>query len=189
MSAAEVARAVRAEEAAKLVPPQDRVRRKLFLDLEDTVITPVVNGWLNTQVINKAKVREFIEEFQPHDVNIFSFAIWNEHELRGFNHGTRPMLEQALGVQFSAVPTVDGEIIPACCKVMNLAPETVDFQEMSNFWGKHEAFRLNMRHIFRHSNLFSGQIQVVLLDDAVFNEHFDWPDLHVSGRIINIDTL
>lgn len=177
------------EHAVAKTSVQDRAQRKLFLDLEDTVITPVVEGWLKTEVINVPKVREFIEEFKPHDVNIFSFAIWNARELAQFNSGPRKCLEDALGVHFNMVPTVDDHILPACCKVMKLAVSTVDFQEMSNFWGKHESFRLNMRHLFSRARAFGNFIDVVLLDDAVFNERFIWPDIQVSGRIINIDTL
>lgn len=163
--------------------------RHLFLDLEDTVITPVLNGWFNTHVINVEKVKAFIDEFKPDQVHLFSFAIWNEFERNAFNLGTRPMLEKCLGVTLQGIPTVDTEIIPAACKVMGLSADTVDFQEMSNFWGKHEAFRLNMRNMFKNVLQHDVQVEVVLLDDAVINEEFSWPDLGVRGRIINIDTM
>lgn len=78
------------------------------------------------------------------------------------------MLEKSLGIVLGNIPTVDDDIIPACCSVMGLSKDTVDFCEMSNFWGKHEAFRLNTRHMFKHD----VDTEVVLLDDAVFNEHF-----------------
>lgn len=162
----------------------DPCKRVLFLDLEDTVITPVMNGWFNTQMINVQKVRDFIATFKPDQVHIFSFAIWNEFERNAFNLGTRPRLEEVLGVKFSAVPTVDGEIKSAACKVLGINPDVVTFTEMSDFWGKHEAFRLNIRHIFKNNK---NAVQVVLLDDAVFNEEFNWPDLNVKGHIINID--
>lgn len=158
--------------------------KHLFLDLEDTVITPVLDGWFNTHVINVQKVKNFIKSFSPDQVHIFSFAVWNEFERNAFNMGTRPMLEKTLGVQFSSVPTVDGEILPTACKVMGISRDAVEFSDMSEFWGKHESFRLNMRHLFRSNK---NPVEVVLLDDAVFNEEFFWPDLNVRGRIINID--
>lgn len=158
--------------------------RHLWLDLEDTVITPVLDGWFNTHVINVQKVKDFISDFRPDQVHIFSFAVWNEFERNAFNMGTRPMLEKALGVKFSSVPTVDDEILPIACKVMGISKDAVKFSDMSEFWGKHESFRLNMRHLFRANK---NQVEVVLLDDAVFNEEFFWPDLNVKGRIINID--
>lgn len=161
-------------------------KRHLFLDLEDTIITPVTEGWFNTHLTNVNKIRAVMEKFQPDFMHVFSFAVWNERELHQFNIDCRPRIERALGMKFSAVPTVDDEIIPACCKVLNLAPSTVDFQEASNFWGKHEAFRLNMRHTFKSGH---SPVEVMLLDDAVFNEEFFWPDLQVTGRILNIDEL
>lgn len=162
------------------------VLRHLFLDLEDTVITPVVDGWFNTHPINAEKIKAFIAKFQPHFIHIFSFAIWNQEELKRFNLGTRPMIEQALGVSLSHVPTVDDEILPACISVAKLHHACVTFSDMSDFWGKHEAFRLNMRHMFK-----SGQVkvEVALLDDMVYNEAFEWPDLKVKGHILNIDQL
>ena len=165
------------------------MNKHLWLDLEDTAITPVVHGWLNTRVMNVKKIKSFIAEFKPNAVHIFSFAIWNEFERNAFNLGTRPTLEDALGVKFSTVPTVDDDIIPVATRMMNMGDGSVDFQEMSNFWGKHETFRLNMRHLFKNSHAHNTDIEVVLLDDAVFNEEFYWPDLRVRGRIINIDQM
>lgn len=160
--------------------------RHLFLDLESTIITPVLDGWFNTHLINLEKIKAFINEFQPHLIHIFSFAIWNEEELKRFNLGTRPMIEQALGRQLSYVPTVDGEILPACTAVAKLHNSCITFADMSDFWGKHEAFRLNMRHMFKSGQ---AEVEVALLDDMVYNESFVWPDLKVRGRILNIDQL
>lgn len=156
--------------------------RELWLDLEDTIITPVLNGWLNTQLINTEKIRQIQQEFRPDSIHIFSFAIWDQFQLRAFDHGTRPMLEDFLGVKLGVVPTVDDDIIPACCKVMNLAPSTVDFQEMSNFWVKQESFRLFLRAKPR-------KVEVLFLDDVVTDETFAFPSLGISGKILNIDMI
>jgi hypothetical protein len=166
-----------------------KLRKHLFLDLEDTVITPVMDGWFNTHMINVAKVRKFIAEFKPDAVHLFSFAIWNQEELKRFNLGTRPMLENSLGIKLSGVPTVDDEIIPVCCRVKGIDPGRVNFSDMSDFWGKHDAFRLNMMHMFKNTHEHDTDVEVVLLDDAVMNETFEWPDLRVKGRILNIDTM
>lgn len=171
------------EEAAEALAPTTVLKKHLFLDLEDTIITPVLNGWFNTHLINVQKVRSVIQDFAPDEVHVFSFAIWNQFELNAFNLGTREMIERSLGIKFTSVPTVDDVIIPACCAVHGLQP--VDFQEMSNFWGKHEAFRLSMRHLFANT----AGVEVMLLDDVVLNETFEWPDLKIKGRIVNIDKL
>lgn len=163
--------------------------RHLFLDLEDTVITPVMEGWFNTHMINVEKVKAFIAEWKPTSVHLFSFAIWDVAQRDRFNLGTRPMLEKSLGITLSLVPTVDEDIIPICCKVMKLGPESVDFQEMSNFWGKQMTFKLCMQNMFSQTHRHNIDTEVVLLDDVVFNEHFQWPDMRVAGRILNIDQL
>lgn len=155
---------------------------ELWLDLEDTIITPVMRGWMNTQIINAEKIKLCMSDFAPTSVNIFSFAIWDQFQLKSFNMGTRPMLEDFLGMKLEIVPTVNDDIIPACCKVMNLSPTTVDFQEMSDFWGKQEAFRLFMR-----SRKFETETSVVFLDDVVEEENFAFPNLKLSGMILNID--
>lgn len=165
------------------------IRRHLFLDLEDTVITPVLEGWFNVQLINVDKIRRIIAEWQPDFVHIFSFAIWNRRELELFNMDVRPRLESALGVKISSAPTVDDEILPACCRVMGISQDRVDFSEMSAFWSKHEAFRLNMRHVFKTTAQHDIFTEVMFLDDMVFNETFDWPDLQIRGSIFNINQL
>lgn len=165
------------------------VRKHLWLDLEDTVITPVLEGWWKTELINIAVVRDVIAEFKPDFLHIFSFAIWNETERAQFNAAVRPHLEAALGMEFTTVPTVDDDILPVCCKIMGLTASTVDFQEMSNFWGKHESFRLFMRSVHANTAKHGVSAEVMLLDDAVFNETFEWPDLQLRGAILNIDKL
>lgn len=157
----------------------------LYLDLEDTIIAPVMDGWPQTLTINEDKVRQYIDTYRPDYVHIFSFAIWNAWELKAFNMFTRQQVERTFGVTLVHVPTVDDDIIPACCKEMGLHRSTVDFQEMSNFWGKQGAFKLYIRHHFKSGT----PVEVRLLDDVVYNENFNWPDTNVTGQIVNVDQL
>jgi hypothetical protein len=167
-----------------------QTHRSLWLDLEDTIITPVVSGWWNTDLINLQKIRAVIDEFKPSSINLFSFAIWNHDELNKFNQATRPMIEQALGTHIAHTPTVDDDIIPACCRALGINPGSVDFSEASDFWSKHQSFRLFCLDHFNNTwKNQSIETEVIFLDDAVFNESFEWPDLHVKGRILNINTL
>ena len=164
--------------------------RHLFLDLEDTVIAPVMNGWFNTHLVNTQKVKSIIADWKPDQVHLFSFAVWNKEEHKRFVMGTQERLERALGIKFDSTWTVDDDIIPMCCGIMGLASCGVDFSEMSNFWSKHQAFRLCMMHKFKTScKTWQHENEVLLLDDAVFNETFHWPDLHVRGTVANIDNL
>jgi len=100
--------------------------------------------------------------------------------------GTQSMIESALGVPLFNVPTVDDDIIRLCEREMNLGMGCMNFSDMSDFWGKAGAFRLNMRQMWKSG---STPVEVVLLDDAVYNEFFEWPDIQVKGRILNIDQM
>lgn len=162
-------------------------RRLLFLDLEDTVITPVVDGWRNAELINVNKIKQVIRQFEPDDVNLFSFALHDSTELQKFNMHCRPMIEAAIG-PLSLTPTVDDHILPCCCKVTGIHPDRIDFSDMSAFWSKHQAFRLWLRANLHWLSRGFGS-EVLFLDDAVFNEQFSWPDDKISGWIVNVDTL
>jgi hypothetical protein len=165
-------------------------RTHLFLDLEDTIIEPVTDGWHNTRLKNVEKVRRVISEVKPHQIHIFSFAIWDLRQLGLFETSlTRKMIEDALSIRLASIPTVDDDIIPVCTNVRKIACETVDFQEMSAFWGKEGAFRLNCLHVFKNAKEDGNEIEAILLDDDVRNENIEFPDLNLRIRLINIDTL
>lgn len=162
--------------------------RHLYLDLEDTVITPVVEGWHNLELINIEKVRALMAQWQPHYLHLFSFAVWNKQELALFNEHARPQLEKELGMRLNTAATVDDDILPACCAVRMMSPSKVDFSEMSAFWGKHDAFRLFVQHRFCRGTR-EVPVEVALLDDAVMDERFEWPRWKLRGELINIDDL
>lgn len=166
------------------------MRRILALDLEDTVVTPIVNGWHNFDIINLTKVRDVLRSFDPHSVIIFSFAIWDQHQRRLFETYCRPHLERELGVTFDLVLTVDDDIIPACCRLLGMEPTSVDFQEMSAFWGKQGSFRLWARHHATNCQQLSNlPVHLLLLDDVVYNERIVWSDLRAIVEQRNIDQL
>lgn len=167
------------------------MRREIFLDIEDTICTPIIEGWHRFELINLDKIREVLTGFEPHSVSIFSFAIWDKHQLGLFNQHCRPHLEQALGVTFNLVPTTDDDVIPACCRQMGISRSTVDFQEMASFWGKQGAFRLFCREHAKRLRQFSPStsLHLLLLDDAVYNERLIWSDLQTIVEQRNIDQL
>lgn len=163
--------------------------RHLFLDLEDTVVEPVNRGWHLTELVNTERVRGFIEDWQPTAVHLFSFALHNVHELSGFNQGTRPMLEAALGVKICMTPTVDEDILPACCRLQGLSPQLTTFTEMVEFWGKQTAFKMFIRQrmlkLFPRDS-FDQPLHLALLDDAVFDEEVSWPNENIHLSIKNV---
>jgi hypothetical protein len=165
-------------------------QRHLFLDLEDTVIEPIpdAQAWSRTRIINEEKIRRFIEEFQPAGVHIFSFAIWNEHERKNFNRWLRLPLEIALKRELRLVLRVDEDIIPNAVSVRCPGMMGVSFSEMSNYWGKEETFRYNIRELAR--TIWKGiPIDAVLIDDCVVTEEWELPALQLKGRTINIEEL
>ncbi len=164
--------------------------RHLYLDLEDTLIEPVVNGWPNVNLIPHkiAEVRKFIEAWKPQHVHIFSFAVWNESEHMRFCLYQKERLEQVLGVKFTTVPTVDDDIIPQACRVLSIDPGMVNFSDASDFWGKGESFRLFMKSTWHDLEKQGRGVEVILIDDAVTNEVFQFPDLHIKGQLLNIDS-
>lgn len=163
--------------------------KQLWLDLEDTIITPVVDGWWKTEIINLDKILKVIRAFEPDVINLFSFAIWNQEQLRLFNEGTLWMIERVLNRTIDLKPTVDDDIIPAVCNIMGISPQLVDFSEMSAFWGKQDAFKHFIRSRFKNITKHDRKLDVILLDDMVFHEEFNWPTLGIQGRIININEI
>ena len=162
--------------------------KHLFLDLENTIITPAMNGWHHTELINVEKIKNIISDFKPDHVHVFSFAIWNKIQLHEFNASTRSMIEKALGVKLENVPTVNDDIIPACCSIRKIHSDRVTFSDASEFWCKHESFRLFTRFTFKNAwPAWESQTHVMLLDDMVFNEKFEWADMRITGEIKNID--
>lgn len=154
-------------------------------------MTPIVSGWGSFDIINLDKIRGVLASFEPHSVSIFSFAIWDQHQRSLFDRHCRPHLETALGVTFNLVLTVDDDITPTCCRLMGISPGTVDFNELSAFWGKQGAFRLWARaHVTvlrrHHPDL---RHHLLLLDDVVYNERVEWPDLQATVEQRNIDQL
>lgn len=148
-----------------------------------------MNGWLNTTLINIPVVKQIINHFDPHDIRIFSFAIWDQHDLRGFDADLKGQLETTLGLKIIRTPTVSDDILPDCCAEMGIDFSTVDFSDVSDFWSKHQSFRLWLRHQSEMRNKNSPLLEVLFLDDEVFDEDFFWPTMNIRGRIRDICNL
>lgn len=161
------------------------MKNKLFLDLEDTIITPVVEGWHNTELINIEKINKFISENEIESISLFSFAVWNQEELALFKQHTLPLIEDAIGQKIWRMPTVDDDIIPSCCTQKGVHPSRVDFSEMSNFWSKDLAFILCMKEWFKKSR----DIRCILLDDMVEDQALHFPRNNLHLTLLNIDNM
>lgn len=160
--------------------------RHLFLDLEDTVVEPVTHGWESPKLINVDKVRTFIAQVNPSAVHIFSFAVATPDDVAQFEKHIKPVLEADLGVAITHCPTLFGHIIPACCAIKHLAKDKVTLEDVCDFWGKQGTFKLYAQNMFKDSSV---PVEVVLLDDAVVDEDFNFPSLGISGWVRNVDFL
>lgn len=157
--------------------------KHLFLDLEDTVITPVVNGWDNTELINRELIKQIVEAFKPDFVHIFSFALHNKHEVEEFKLWVRPSLEAILGMPICVTPDMDEMIEPAVARSLNWHRDTVDFQDIVNL-GKQLTFRLYVEDMFKNSS--KTPIEVMLVDDTVVDETWEWPDRNIKGTFVRV---
>ncbi len=158
----------------------------LFLDLECTCITPIVNAWYDFEVINAGSIKTVIERFQPDRVDIFSFAVHNDLELGKFNQYCRPTLEKVLDVKIGTVPTIDREIINACCAQKSLSPSKTTFHDICDFWGKDLAFQLYIQERFKKNR---EEMEFIFLDDAVKNSFFQLFQPSIKAYTLNIDDL
>ncbi len=161
------------------------MQKKLFIDLENTLISPVVDSWLSSEVINIEKIKDFISQHEIESVNIFSFAIWNEQERNLFKNHLLFDIEEGLGQKILHIPTVDNEIIPACCKQKKMNRENVNFINLTQFWSKDLAFILCMKEWFKNSQ----DLNCILLDDMVENQNMNILKNNLNLSIFNIDEI
>lgn len=164
----------------------------LFLDLEDTLITPVFDGWGNCELINIEKIKNIIEKENPDTINVFSFAIHTKEDKKEFEEICKPMIEKVYGIKISHYPTVS-EIIDVCSLVSsknNKMKKSVSFQELRRFWGKSGAFKIYVKGKFKSRfGPTTHPQEFILLDDDVENESFSYDDHLIAGKLINIDKI
>lgn len=162
-------------------------KRVAFIDLEDTVIAPVLQGWPAAEPIALANtVRQFLEVWEPDEVRVFSFAIHSEEDLKGFESHVQPWLERLLGFKIAQRPQTIQDIIEEVSKMRRLHPSKVGFSDLVDFLGKGGAFKECMRSEGRKND---GDLEVVLLDDCVEDETFEFPAVGVVGRLVNVERL
>lgn len=158
----------------------------LFLDLEDTIITPAFEGWHLCELINVDKINAFIKHHNIELINIFSFAIHNQREKELFIKHNRAMIENALGMPLFEIPTMDDQIIPHCCKQKGIHITTLDFADVVSFWSKDISFILFLKEKYKNNQ---HPHEIFFLDDAIDDMNFSFPKLNFTAQCFNIDTL
>ena len=160
--------------------------KTLFLDLEDTIITPVVNGWFSADLMNVGKIKSFIEREGIEDFMIFSFAIWNDKDLEDFNRICRPMIEKSLGVNFGFIPTLEKDILDSCCKQKGISSSEISTMEVRDFWGKDLSFVLCAKDWFSKNE---SHHTVILLDDMVQTMSVTFKKENLTVQLFNIEDV
>lgn len=130
----------------------------LYLDLEDTIIPPALDGFANLPLINVDKVKYVIEKYKPDYLHIFSFAIYNEHDYKSFAYHLQGRIQDAVGMPVTHVTTVD-QIVE---KVFGSLVNRVDVLRC----GKTEVFRTCMLDALITGARDPDDL-VILLDDSV----------------------
>lgn len=156
----------------------------LFLDLEDTIVTPLLNGWANFNLVNVDLIKTWMSVINPDHVHIFSFAIHGDFDKKAFDTFVRPAVENVIGRSLEMVPTVDDDIIPTIARRMRLVPETVTLSNVNEFWGKDFAFQLFANATFPAKD---GEfVKAFLLDDTTeFSTHV-FPKNQLQVEMIKI---
>lgn len=140
--------------------------KHLYLDLEDTVITPVTAGWLTGEIITAhiATVRKLCQWADR--VSIFSFAVGSASDRDGFRE-IQKWLEDAIGCDIAHVPTCDEiQAVIATHKKFAHGPGFFDFDDMCCFYGKEGAFDLWIKKRWLDGAYADGD-QIMLLDDTI----------------------
>jgi hypothetical protein len=151
------------------------MKQILFLDLEETII----RSWDKPFLINVDKIYAFIMDHQFDSVNIFSYAIYGQDDVKTFNsYAYRDVIEDYLGVKIELVPTCE-EIYRSYCNVMKRV--ALDGDSVHDFCTKEIGFHYYCRDKFENA-------YCVLLDDTVEHTSVTIFDKHLVTETLNINT-
>ena len=129
---------------------------RVFLDLEQTII----DEWSNPVLINVGKISNFLRQNNVDEIEIFSFAIWDEKDEANFCCELETRLMEALGLQVRFIVHRVDQISNAVFKNTGVLWER---QELITCLGKQEAFTQFCRAKFGKGD------HCILLDDMVMN--------------------
>lgn len=157
----------------------------LFLDLEDTLVEslfhyphyiPIPKSFLAAKTL--------MLEHHVVTVNIFSFALGGQGDVKQFNIWGRQMVEERLGVPINLVPDCI-EISETVAKQLRLHPERCDFSDVCDFLGKEGAFKLFIKRLIQTDRFkFRKGDQFILLDDVVDDSTTHLKDTTVIRTIL-----
>lgn len=151
------------------------MKKHFFFDLEQTMITE----WSDPVLCNFDKIQRFIERCEIKEIDIFSFAIWNERDQQHFNKTMKSWLEQQFQVQIVNVWTLDF----VRQQITNKTSIRLDTTEFISLWGKRRAFEDFCDIMLEHGS------RATLIDDVVPNVTVRNHDKNQTISLINVDRL
>lgn len=151
------------------------VNKEFFFDLEETMIT----SWTDRCIINRDKIKNFIDANNIKSVNIFSFAIHDDNDRIDFIDNIQPELEDVFDIKIVNVPTVEDIQKIILLKTGN----NFDKFELLSIWGKLKTFHDFIPFMFKRD------IEAILIDDVVPNSVLVFKDKNIKIETINILSL
>ena len=146
---------------------------QIWLDLEETIIDNWNDGYFLSKV---TKIKNWLNTKQIVDINIWSYAIWDEDDKLYFQKFYKIPIEDCLGYKIIEYPSV---------------------KDVQNFVYDYEKIRYESRTEFM---TFNGKFlsfmkygmtlkdkHIVLIDDAVPLSKLEFPKINVTIETLNVD--
>lgn len=147
------------------------MKKIVCLDLEETIIV----SWHSPVPCNTPRIKALLQEHQPEELIVFSFAIDNQKDINRFNKFLKEWLESLLGFKFTRVPSSQ-EIMQIC---FNHTGNHFELFEFKSVWGKMRAF-----HDFCNASFQDAEC--ILIDDVVQNTTFINHDKNLVLKTIKV---
>lgn len=144
---------------------------QIFLDLEDTVVEPIDNGWPQTSLMGNEQlnaVAKIIHGQGDGSATIFSFAIATVFDKKAFNGFVKARLEAAMNVKLGESLTHQDMLLAS-----NLKGEGNFIPQLSS------VIKLGKRTLFINMCQLLDGDSFILIDDTTLDEI-----LEVNGKTI-----
>lgn len=156
--------------------------RRVFLDLEDTVIDTFMD---NERFIHVTEMRNFLKSRNIKEVEIFSRAIWTKKEKDHFNKLLKRHFPDILGVEVVGdVPTVQ-DLIKMISKNKKLS--LMSRNDFWDFFDKYDSFYQMVLFFIKFKQIKNTEF--ILIDDMVLDHKIEFVQFNVSIETINIKTI
>lgn len=142
------------------------MKKYLFLDLEGTLVAPFYENASinNAHILKPVFMKEQVKQVQPDEVFIFSYALYNDHDLKLYDIWLRPRLESIFGLRIPAPYSLE-DFKLAAEKEAGLAVGSLNLSTLRSIrGGKRGGFIDFINHVFVPHNEVASY---TLIDDEV----------------------